>query len=66
MEGKFFATTKRNAKLWGKKLHSDKIISIQVPKHALSHPSVMYFERLDAIGAAYYFADLVYLNSIKI
>ena len=64
MEGKFFATTKANAKIWGTKMGSSNIISIRVPNSALSHSSVTYFPRLDAIGAAYYFSDLAYLNSV--
>ena len=64
MEGKFFATKKSHAKTWGIKLKSDNMISIKVPKSALSHSSVSYFKRLDAIGPAYYFSDLEYLNSI--
>ncbi len=64
MEGKFFATTRSHAKIWGSKLGSDNIISIRVPKSALSHSSVEYFSRLDAIGPAYYFSDLSYLNSV--
>ena len=63
MEGKFFATTRANAKTWGSKLGSGNIISIRVPNSALSHSSVTYFPRLDAIGPAYYFSDLSYLNS---
>ena len=64
MEGKFFATTRANAKTWGSKLGSGNIISIRVPNSALSHSSVTYFPRLDAIGPAYYFSDLSYLNSV--
>ena len=64
MEGKFFATTRSHAKIWGSKLGSDNIISIRVPNSALSHSSVTYFPRLDAIGPAYYFSDLSYLNSV--
>ena len=64
MEGKFFATTSANAKTWGSKLGSGNIISIRVPNSALSHSSVTYFPRLDAIGPAYYFSDLSYLNSV--
>ncbi len=66
MEGKFFATTKQHAKLWGAELGSNRIISIKVPTSALQHSSVSYFPRLDAIGPAYYFSDLSYLNSIVI
>lgn len=64
MEGKFFATTKANAKIWGTKLGYSNMISIRVPNSALSHSSVTYFSRLDTIGAAYYFSDLSYLNSV--
>ena len=64
MEGKFFATTRANAKIWGSKLGSSNMISIRVPNSALSHSSVTYFQRLDAIGPAYYFSDLAYLNSV--
>lgn len=64
MEGKFFATTRANAKTWGAKMGSADIISIRVPNSALSHSSVTYFPRLDAIGPAYYFSDLSYLNSV--
>ena len=64
MEGKFFATTRANAKTWGSKLGSGNIVSIRVPNSALSHSSVTYFPRLDAIGPAYYFSDLSYLNSV--
>ena len=53
-----------NAKIWGTKMGSSNIISIRVPNSALSHSSVTYFPRLDAIGAAYYFSDLAYLNSV--
>ncbi len=64
MEGKFFATSRADAKMWGTKMGSNKIISIRVPTSALSHSSVTYFPRLDGIGPAYYFSDLIYLNSI--
>ena len=64
MEGKFFATSRNDAQIWGKKLGNSNIISIRVPKSALLHSSVTYFPRLDAIGPAYYFSDLVYLNSV--
>lgn len=64
MEGKFFATSKANAKIWGSKLGSTNIISIRVPNSALSHNSVTYFRRLSAIGPAYYFSGLSYLNSV--
>ena len=64
MEGKFFATSRANAKTWGAKLGSNNIISIRVPNSALSHSSVTYYKRLDAIGPAYYFSDLAYLNSV--
>jgi hypothetical protein len=64
MEGKFFATTKANAQTWGSKLGNNKIISIRVPNSALSHSSVTYFPCLDGIGPAYYFSDLLYLNSV--
>ncbi len=64
MEGKFFATTRAHAKIWGSKMGSNKLISIRVPNSALSHNSVTYFPKLDAIGPAYYFSDLSYLNSI--
>ena len=64
MQGKFFATTKHDAKIWGKKLGSKEIITIRVPNHSLTHNSVSYFPRLDYIGPAYYFSDLTYLNSI--
>ena len=64
MEGKFFATSEANAKTWGALLGSDHMISIRVPKTALLHSSVEYFKRLDAIGEAYYFSDLSYLNSV--
>ncbi len=65
MEGKFFATQKSHALQWGEKLGSNRIVSIRVPKSALSHPSITNFNyRLDGIGPAYYFSDLHYLNSI--
>ena len=64
MEGKFFATSKANVTTWGSKLDSNNMISIRVPNSALSHNSVTYFSRLDAIGPAYYFSDLSYLNSV--
>ena len=64
MEGKFFATTRANAKIWGSKLGSRNMISIRVPNSALAHSSVTYFPRLDAIGPAYYFSDLAFLNSV--
>ncbi len=65
MEGKFFATKKIHASQWGVKLGSNKLISIRIPKSALSHSSVEYFKyRLDGIGPAYYFSDLDFLNSV--
>ena len=65
MEGKFFATQKSHALQWGEKLGANKIVSIRVPKSALSHPSVTNFNyRLDGVGPAYYFSDLDFLNSI--
>ena len=65
MEGKFFATKKSHASRWGAKLGSNKLISIRVPKSALSHPSIKHFDyRLDGIGPAYYFSDLYFLNLI--
>jgi hypothetical protein len=64
MEGKFFATSRADAQMWGAKMGSNNIISIRVPNSALSHSSVTYFSRLDAIGPAYYFSDLAYLNSV--
>ena len=64
MEGKFFATSIADAKVWGAKLGSSELISIRVPNSSLLHSSVSYFKYLDAIGPAYYFADLDYLNSI--
>ena len=66
MEGKFFATSKANAKIWGSKLGSNEIIKIRVPNSALLHSSVQYFPRLDTIGPAYYFSNLPYLNSVLI
>ena len=65
MGGKFFATQKSHALQWGKKLGAKRIVSIRVPKSALSHPSISHFNyRLDGIGPAYYFSDLDFLNSI--
>lgn len=64
MEGKFFATSEANARTWGSKLGSNHIIRIEIPNSALRHNSVTYFPRLDAIGAAYYFSDLAFLNSV--
>ena len=64
MEGKFFATSVADTKLWGEKLGSSEIISIRIPTSALNHSSVKFFPRLDAIGPAYYFSDLSYLNSV--
>ena len=64
MEGKFFATTQADAQMWGARLNNSEIITIQVPYSALQHDSVHYFERLDAIGPAYYFSDMFYLNTI--
>ena len=64
MEGKFFATSKANASTWGSKLGSNNMMSIRVPNSALSHSSVTYFSRLDAIGPAYYFSNMSYLNSV--
>lgn len=64
MEGKFFATSRADAKMWGARMGSSNIISIRVPNSALSHSSVTYFSRLDAIGPAYYFSDLAFLNSV--
>ena len=65
MEGKFFAAKKAHASQWGIKLGSNRLISIRIPKSALSHSSVKYFNyRLDGIGPAYYFSDLDFLNSV--
>ena len=64
MEGKFFATNRNDAQIWGKKLGNSEIISIRISKSALSHSSVSFFPRLDAIGPAYYFSDLEFLNSV--
>ena len=65
MEGKFFATTKTNAKLWGSKMGADKIVKIRVLKKDLINQSIQFFNyKLDGIGFAYYFDNMEYLNSI--
>lgn len=51
-------------KLEKAKIIANNMISIRVPNSALLHSSVTYFKRLDAIGPAYYFSDLAYLNSV--
>ena len=66
MEGKFFATSEAHAHQWGQQLNADEIINIKVPRHALSHGSVLHFRSLDSIGPAVYFSDIAYLNSILI
>lgn len=65
MEGKFFATTKTNAKIWGSKLGTTRIVKIRVFKKSLLNQSVKFFNyKLDGIGLAYYFDNMEYLNSI--
>ena len=60
-EGKYFATTKANAKIWGARLsgeNSFKLVKVRVSKNllqeAVRNNTAYYFDFLDTIGKAYF------------